>query len=105
MKESDWKVFKQTKKKAIETFCTNVLYECEEVIRDNSNHVHDRYVSLYRLVQSRDKKMAQLFDDHSRSKAALQLLLIRKEGLADENLVNKLSNEFRDETNPNRHGW
>ncbi|MGD8886480.1 MAG: hypothetical protein PVF34_12720 [Gammaproteobacteria bacterium] len=105
MKESDWKVFKKIKEKAIEEFCTRALAEFEEVINNKEQHVHNRYLLLYKLVQNRDKKMALLFNDHSRSKAWLQLLAIRGEGLADEALLSKLSEEFRNSTDPQRHGW
>jgi hypothetical protein len=105
MKESDWKIFKEIKERAIEQFCTDALQEFGEVINDNKLHVHNRYLLLYKLVQNRDKQMRLLFDDHSRSKAILQLLAIRGEGLANDELLNKLSEEFLDATDPKRHNW
>ena len=104
MKESDWKVFVELKDKAIEKYCTLALEESQEVISDQKEHVHNRYLLLYRLLQSRNKQMSLLFDGHSRSKAWLQLIAIRSEGLADEALLSQLSDEFRIETDPDRHG-
>ncbi len=49
--------------------------------------------------------MSLLFDGHSRTKAWIQLIAIRSEGLADEVLLSKLSDEFRNETDPEKHGW
>ncbi len=105
MKESDWKIFKQIKQKAIETFCRQALDEFEEVINDSTEHVHDRYLQLYELIQNRDKQMQLLFDDHSRSKAPMQLLMLRSQGLVDEELLGKLSEELRETTDPDRHKW
>jgi len=105
MKESDWKVFKELKDKAIEKYCTLALEESLEVISDNKEHVHNRYLLLYKLLQNNNKKMALIFDGHSRSKAWIQLIAIRSEGLADETLLSKLSDEFRDKTDPSKHGW
>ena len=105
MKESDWKIFKQIKEIAIERFCEMALTEFRECMDDESTHIHNRYLLHYKLVQNRDRKMELLFDGQSRSKAKLQLLAIRGEGLADEELVQKLSDEFRDQTDPKRHGW
>ena len=102
MKESDWKVFKQIKDKAIELFCSRALREFEAVITNENDHLHDRYLRLYKLVRDRDKKMGRLFDDHSRSKAILQLLAIRAEGLADESLLGKLSEETLKYSDPER---
>ncbi len=105
MKESDWKVFTAIKDKAIEQYCTVALEETQEVLSDHKKHVHERYLFLYKLLQNSNKKMALLFDGHSRSKAWIQLIAIRSEGLADEALLSKLSDEFRDKTDPEKHGW
>jgi len=105
MKESDWKVFKQIKEKAIQLFCNNALSEYEEIIKSKSDDSQETYTYLYRLVINRDKQMALLFDEHSRSKATLQLLAIRGENLADEDLLKKLSDEFLQQTDPSRVNW
>ena len=105
MKESDRKVFTAIKDKAIEQYCTVALEETQDVISDHKKHVHERYLFLYKLLQNSNKKMALLFDGHSRSKAWIQLIAIRSEGLADEALLSKLSDEFRDKTDPEKHGW
>lgn len=105
MKESDWKIFKQIKEKAIEQFCSKALEEFSEAIKDKSQHVHNRYLLLYKLVQNRDKQMQLLFNDHSRSKARLQLIAIRGEGLAEESLLNKLSEDLLKSTDPQQLGW
>tara|TARA_R110002094_G_scaffold126962_1_gene120740 strand:- start:136 stop:453 length:318 start_codon:yes stop_codon:yes gene_type:complete len=103
--ESDWKTFKKIKEIAIEKFCTLSLAEFREAMDDESVHIHNRYLLNYKLVQNRDKQMALLFDEHSRSKASLQLLAIRGEGLADEVLISKLSEEFLRETDPKNHNY
>ncbi len=105
MTESDWKKFKAIKEKAIEQFCTKALDEFEEVISNTDEHVHNRYLLLYKLVQNRDKEMSLIFDDHSRSKAPMQLTTIRANGLADESMLAELSDEFREQTDPKRFGW
>ena len=105
MKESDWKVFKRIKEKAIGLFCSRALKEFEEIIKDKEENTHTTYTLLYRIVQNRDKQMALLFDGHSRSKAQLQLLAIRGEGLADESLLQELSSEFLESTDPKKVNW
>lgn len=105
MKESDWKIFKKIKEKAIDLFCSKALAEFEEVINDKSGGSHETYTLLYKLVQNRDKHMALLFDGHSRSQAHLQLLAMRAEGLADKDLLGQLSKEFLEQTDPVRVNW
>lgn len=104
--ESDWKIFKKIKQKAIETFSNLCLKEFSEIIGNESKSSHDRYLLNYRIVINRDKQMALIFGDNtSRSKAFLQLLAIRGENLADEALVSQQSPEFREKTNPERVNW
>lgn len=102
MKESDWKKFKTIKKKAIERFCNQALDDFSQVISNTDEHVHNRYLELYSLVQDRNEEMARIFDYHSRSKASVQLTAMRARGLVDESWLEGLSEEFLDRTDP---GW
>src|SRR5690606_17062176 len=102
MKESDWKIFKRIKEKALEKYCSNALADFSRIINNEKEHVHNRYLELYGLVQKRDEELVRLFDEHSRSKAEMQLRLIRKAGLAYEELLGKLSDEFFKFTDPER---
>lgn len=104
IKESDWRVFKAIKEEALDSFCEERLSEYEAIIKDNSQTAHERYLNLFKLSKARDKEMAWLFDGHSRSKAFLQLLAIRSEGLANQDLVERLSEELRSQTDPKRFG-
>jgi len=105
MTENDWKIFKESKEKAVELFCEKSLNEFREAMDDKSNTAHNRYRYNYELVENRDKQMSLLFDGHSRSKALIQLIGIRGEGLADESLVVKLSDELRSQTDPAKRNW
>ena len=103
MKESDWKVFKEIKSKAIDSFCACILDDClEKADLENASN-HEKYLLIYKLFKDRNYEMSRLFDFNSRSKAALQLLAIRQEGLADEKLIEKLSEEFQEKTNPKKY--
>jgi len=77
-----------------------VLGESQEIILDQQNKVHNRYLLLYKLLQNRNKQMAILFDGHSMSKAQIRLMLIRREGLVDQVLLAKLSDKLSNETDP-----
>lgn len=102
IKESDWKLFTKIKGEAIEQFCKNAFSEFKNIVEDESKHIHDRYLEHFKAVRNRDKQMSRLFDGHSRSKAWLQMLSIRSEGLANEKLLCQLSEEFVEQTDPKR---
>ena len=104
MKESDWKIFKKIKEEAIQKFCIQALKEFDEAIKNGNEDPHNRYLLLSELVKNRDKQMRLLFNYHSRSKAKIQLIMIRDEGLVDKILLSKLSKEILEATDPEIHG-
>ena len=101
MKESDWKIFKRVKEKALERFCATSISDIEEAIKGDIDSFHGKYIYIYRLLENADKCLSILFDDHSRSKAPLQLALLRSEGLIEEDELEGLSDELRKSTEPN----
>ena len=98
--ESDWKKFKKIRESALERFCGAAMDDFEEAIsnRDTSNHA--RYLYLYKLVEAYDKRIALLFNDYSRSKAMMQLMFLRQEGLVTNDELETLSEELRKTTEP-----
>lgn len=102
MKESDWKIFKKIKTKALDTFCKNVLQEFNTIIKDESKTAHENYLTLYEKIHERDDILASIFNGHSRSKADFQLMAMRFRGIADDALVKTLSPEFQKFTQPRK---
>jgi len=100
MKESDWKEFKKLKELALERFCKNAIADVEEAI-DKEGSYHEKYLLMYKLIENRDKMLSSLFDGHSRSKAQIQLLLIRSQGLIENHELEGLSEEYLKSTTPN----
>ncbi len=103
MKESDWKIFKKIKEKALDKYCNRILKEFSNVIEKKNANAHSRYLELYKLIHDRDELLADIFNGHSRSKAGFQLLMMRREALADEALLKELSDEFYQSTDPERY--
>lgn len=102
MKESDWKTFKKIKEKAVEKFYQNALADFSEIIHDNNEPHHSRYLKLCQSVQESDEELGLIFDGLSRSRASQQLLAMRSRGLADETLLQELSEEFLHRTDPEK---
>lgn len=73
MNEPDWKRYKPLRKLAIERFCNDVLKDAAAVTVSTKGTAHERYRELYQLMKNQDKQIVQLFDPHTRSRAAMQL--------------------------------
>jgi len=100
MKESDWKKFKTVKALALDRFCANALAAFEEALHNSDMTNHQRYLHLYRLVDETDERLGSIFNGHSRSRALLQLLQMRNEGLVEDHELEGISDEFLESTRP-----
>ena len=100
MKESDWKKFKVIKQLALDAYCKSILDEAENIMAKSSVSSHDRYIALYKHIRKKDKRLAYAFDGHSRSRAPLQLMLLRKMNLVSAEAVSKLSTELQVSSKP-----
>jgi predicted MarR family transcription regulator len=98
--EANWKIFKQIKERALEKFCLRCLDEFKMIVENDELSPHERYCLHYQTVRDRDKTLANIFDGLSRSSAHIQLMLIRREGLADQDLIAQLSAQFQMQTEP-----
>ncbi|MCZ6803211.1 MAG: hypothetical protein O7D86_04565 [Proteobacteria bacterium] len=100
MTESDWKKFKIIRDNALQALCESILADTKNIIDNDSKDFHSRYLDLYELVRKKDKKISQVFDGLSRSKATIQLMQLRAMGLVSEPELIELTTEFEEQTRP-----
>jgi len=81
--ESDLKVFKQLHPIALDRFSRQALDETEALLKDNTKSSHDTYLAIYKLIERRDKEMANVFDDYLRSTAFWQIAKLHSRRAAD----------------------
>ena len=85
--ESDWKILRKLREKALERFCDRILREISAVSEDRSLSSHDRYLRIYRLIEKRDKELGLAFDGPRRSAAIGQLItMVRLEAVKSSEL-------------------
>lgn len=96
IRESDWRVFRELQEVALDRFCQRVLGELNAVVSDSGRTNHERYLAAYRLLQNRDKELADRFNDLRRSTAMMQIASIQARGLWTEEEFSRFSPELRD---------
>jgi len=96
IKESDWKLFKKLQPLALERYCERVMADVDQIINNTGRDSHERYIEMYKIVRDRDKKLAQMFDAFSRSKALFQLVMYYDNNLLDDEELAQLSDETRE---------
>src|SRR5215813_1259807 len=72
--KSDWKIWRDLRIKALERYCQRVLTELATFDKGDGT-AHSRYLTLYGLLQKRDRELARIFNDHRRSTAMNNILL------------------------------
>jgi hypothetical protein len=96
IKESDWKLFsKELRPVALERYCERVLSEMAAVASDQKRTYHQRYLAVYRLMEKRDRELADAFNDPRRSRALFQLAHIRRIGLLTDEEMGRFGEETR----------
>jgi hypothetical protein len=93
--ERDWKVFRELHKIALARYCDRILDEVNRVIANKGESSHDRYLKIYRIIQSRDKEIGRAFNDFRRSTALRQLLIINSMRVLTEEDLGRFSPETR----------
>ena len=95
MKESDWKLFRQLHKVALERFCRQVIEEINLKRSNCSGDYHHRYLEVFHLIMDRDKEMASSFNDPRRSTGIILLTNIRENNLLTDEEFSQFSDETR----------
>ena len=93
--EADWKHFKQVKADALDKCCQQVLDDVRRGIDNPELSNHAKYLYLYKLMENSDKRIANIFDYNARSKAMLQLVLMKSDGLLEAKQISGFSDELQ----------
>lgn len=91
--ERDWKVFKEIRQPAIARLCEQILAEARVEIEAPGKSSHDRYLSLYKLIENRDDEIARAFNDFRRSTAIRQISIINSMGLFTTEELGRFSSQ------------
>lgn len=79
--EQDWKVFRELRQNALARLCDQILAEAKGEIERTGRSAHEKYLSLFKLIEKRDDDIARGFNDFRRSTALMQIGIIHSMGL------------------------
>lgn len=95
IKESDWKHLRQLKPVALDRYCSRILSEVEKASSDQGKTSHERYLTVYKLIQNRDHELGRMFNDLKRSNAMGKLFSLRRTGLLTDDEWGGFSDEIK----------
>ena len=94
--EADWRQSRRVHELLLERYCAHILDEITEVANATAATAHDRYLRIARLIEDRDKDLAQAFDDFKRSTAVMKLAIMRRMGLLTDEEMMAFSKQIQD---------
>ncbi len=89
--EADWKALRKVREVALERFCERILDQVVRASADSSQSFHERYLSIWRLLQKHDKQLGDAFNNPRRSQAFVQLLAMCSLGIIEEQELQKFT--------------
>ena len=91
--ERDWKVFRELRQIALERLCDKIIAEAKAETERPAKSSHEKYLSLYKLMDKRDDDVARGFNDFRRSTALMQIGIIHSMGLFTGDELRRFSPE------------
>jgi hypothetical protein len=91
--ERDWKVFRELRQVALERLCDRILAEAKAAIERPGKSSHEKYLTLFKLIDDRDDDIARGFNDLRRSTALMQIGIIHSMGLFTDEELRRFSSE------------
>src|SRR5258708_9202754 len=93
--EKDWKVWRPLFQIALDRFCERTLQGATK-LASSEGTPHERYLKLFQYLKRKDKELAEVFDNFSRSKATMQLALAVKRKLITPDELHTFSEETQE---------
>ncbi|MDC9729742.1 MAG: hypothetical protein PSN04_10535 [Methyloprofundus sp.] len=83
--EQDWKKIRSLKDKVLNAVCADILNEINKEYMAKGNDNHKAYLKTWDIVNTKDKDIADMFNDLRRSNAIFKLALWYQQGYLTDN--------------------
>jgi hypothetical protein len=90
--EADWKMWRKVWQAALERYCTKILHDAAQ-LEHGEGTAHSRYLTLYKLIEERDRTIAQVFESPRRSTAFIQIATAFAKGIVTREELSGFSEE------------
>ena len=91
--EKDWKIIRSLKDPALDLACRRIFEKVSKLIDSNDKNAHEKYLDLYKMIDSEDNHIGHLFNDLRRRTAIFKLSLWKFHDLISEEDMKSISQE------------
>jgi len=93
--ERDWRHLRAIKQELLASACEDIFHKIEQVAASRHGKEHQAYRELWKLLEQEDRKISEMFDDLTRSKAIFRIAALVGYGVLSPQQLSGFSAETR----------
>ncbi|MBA6296068.1 hypothetical protein [Colwellia sp. MB02u-9] len=97
--EKDWKLFRKLQSELTAKACELVFRQVNNIANVRSGKEHESYLDLYRLIETEDAKIAEMFDNPTRNNVILKIVTLKKYDVLSVEQLEMFSEETQEFVN------
>ncbi|MGV2871497.1 hypothetical protein [Colwellia sp. E150_009] len=76
--EKDWKLFRKLQSELTAKACEIIFRQVNDIANERAGKEHQSYLDLYRLIETEDAKIAEMFNNPTRNNVILKIVSLKK---------------------------
>jgi len=97
--EKDWKLFRKLQSELTAKACELVFRQVNNIANVRSGKEHESYLDLYRLIETEDAKIAEMFNNPTRNNVILKIVTLKKYDVLSVEQLEMFSEETQEFVN------
>ena len=95
IQESDLKYLRKREVDMLSTLCGRINEQSKDILNDQSESEHEKYLKMYDHIKKSDKIVADCFNDWRRSNIWLKIQFLRHHDLLTDEHLDQMSDDVR----------
>jgi hypothetical protein len=97
--EKDWKLFRKLQSELTAKACELVFKQVNDIANVRAGKEHQSYLDLYRLIETEDAKIAEMFNNPTRNNVILKIVTLIKYNVLSVEQLQMFSEETQEFVN------
>ncbi|NQZ89515.1 MAG: hypothetical protein HRT54_18220 [Colwellia sp.] len=97
--EKDWKLFRKLQSELTAKACELVFRQVNNIANVRAGKEHQSYLDLYRLIETEDAKIAEMFNNPTRNNVILKIVTLKKHNILSVEQLQMFSEETQEFVN------
>ena len=94
--EKDWKLFRKLQAELTAKACELVFRHVDLIANNRIGKEHQSYLELYRVIETEDAKIAEMFNNPTRNNVLLKIVALKNYGVLSVEQLQMFSEETQE---------